>query len=123
VARKPKRRQSTRARRPANQTGQATPAAAQGTATPATPATASRSQPRVGGDQALVRSVEMSLAPQATASRSRGGRLVLDSADPAIPLDRVPYFVSDLKRLAIVASGMVVLLVVGALLVIPIATR
>jgi hypothetical protein len=65
----------------------------------------------------------MSLAPQATATGRRGGRLVLDSADPAIPLDRVPYFVSDLKRLAVVASAMVVLLVVGALLVIPIATR
>jgi hypothetical protein len=66
----------------------------------------------------------MSLAPQAGATGRRGSsRLVLDSADPAIPLDRVPFFVSDLKRLAVVASAMVVLLVVGALLVIPIVTR
>jgi hypothetical protein len=65
----------------------------------------------------------MSLAPQATATGRRGSRLVLDSADPAIPLDRVPYFVSDLKRLAVVASAMVVLLVIGALLVIPVVTR
>jgi hypothetical protein len=58
----------------------------------------------------------MSLAPGAV---KRGGRIVLDSADPAIPLDRVPYFVSDLKRLGIVAGLMVVLLVLGAEFVIP----
>jgi len=59
----------------------------------------------------------MSLAPGAPARR--GSRIILDSADPAIPLDRVPYFLSDLARLGVVAAGMVVLLVVGALLVVP----
>ena len=59
----------------------------------------------------------MSLAPGAPSRR--GGRIVLDSGDPAIPLDRVPYFLSDLARLGIVATGMVVLLVVAALFVIP----
>jgi len=44
---------------------------------------------------------------------------VLDSGDPAIPLDRVPYFLSDLARLGVVATAMVVLLVVAALFVIP----
>jgi hypothetical protein len=59
----------------------------------------------------------MSLAPGPPPRR--GGRVVLDSVDPAIPLDRVPYFLPDLIRLGIVAAAMVVLLVVGAILVIP----
>jgi hypothetical protein len=59
----------------------------------------------------------MSLAPGQVSRR--GARIVLDNADPAIPLDRVPYFVSDLKRLGIVAGMMVIVLVVGAELVIP----
>lgn len=71
----------------------------------------------MGGDQALVRSVEMSLAPGTPARR--GGRIVLDNTDPAIPLDRVPYFLTDLARLGIVAGVMVVLLILGAEFVIP----
>jgi hypothetical protein len=59
----------------------------------------------------------MSLAPGAPSRR--GGRIVLESADPAIPLDRVPYFVSDLRRLGLTAAGMLALLVVGAVFVIP----
>jgi hypothetical protein len=70
----------------------------------------------VGGDQALVRSVEMSLAPRTGAPR-RGGRIVLEDADPAIPLDRVPYFTRDLARLGIVAAVMVALLIGGAQLI------
>lgn len=64
-----------------------------------------------------MRSVELSLSPGAPSKR--GGRIVLDSGDPAIPLDRVPYFVSDLARLGVVAASMVVLLVVGAVFIIP----
>ena len=48
---------------------------------------------------------------------NRGGRFVLDNADPAIPLDRVPYFLSDLRHLGVVAVLMVVLLVGGAQLI------
>ena len=59
----------------------------------------------------------MSLSPGAPSRR--GGRIVLDSGDPAIPLDRVPYFISDLRRLGVVAASMVVLLVIGALFVVP----
>jgi hypothetical protein len=59
----------------------------------------------------------MSLSPGAPPRR--GGRIVLDSGDPAIPLDRVPYFVSDLRQLGLVAGSMVVLLVIGALFVVP----
>jgi hypothetical protein len=81
----------------------------------------------VGGDQALVRSVEMSLAPGTAArrpvARTRGGRVVLETADPAIPLDRVPYFLTDLARLGIVAAIMVVLLFLAAWLVIPLFLR
>ena len=69
----------------------------------------------MGGDQAVVRSVEMSLAPKA--APRRGGRVVLDNSDPAIPIDRVPYFVSDLKKLALTAAVMVALLVGGAQLI------
>ena len=69
----------------------------------------------MGGDQALVRSVEMSLSARPAARR--GGRIALDSTDPAIPLDRVPYFLSDLRHLGIVAVLMVVLLVAGAQLI------
>jgi hypothetical protein len=76
---------------------------------------------RIGGDQALVRAVEGSLAP-GTQTR-RGGRVVLEGGDPAIPLDRVPYFASDLKRLGVVGGVMVVVLVLGAEFVIPLLIR
>ncbi len=84
----------------------------------AAPATAERPQPRTGGDQTLVRSVEMSLTPRAVpaARRTQRGILIGDD-DPAIPLDRVPYFTSDLARLGIVAAVMLVLLVVGSQLI------
>jgi hypothetical protein len=57
----------------------------------------------------------MSLSPRTPIKR--GGRFVLDSADPAIPLDRVPYFVSDLRHLGVIAGLMVVLLLGGAQLI------
>jgi hypothetical protein len=63
----------------------------------------------------------MSLGP-APPTR-RGGRVVLDNADPAIPLDRVPYFLTDLRQLGVVAVVMVVLLVIGAKFVIPLVIR
>ena len=72
------------------------------------------SQARVGGDQATVRAVEMSLGASNRFVKARGGRMVVESGDPSIPLDRVPYFRSDLIRLAIVAAAMVVLLGAGA---------
>jgi ABC-type sugar transport system substrate-binding protein len=57
----------------------------------------------------------MSLAPKALPRR--GARIVLENTDPAIPIDRVPYFVSDLKKLGITAAAMVALLVGGAQLI------
>ena len=67
----------------------------------------------------MVRSVEMSLAPRAMGAGRKGqrGGLVLEGVDPAIHLDRVPYFLSDLRKLGVVAVLMVVLLVIGARLI------
>jgi len=73
----------------------------------------------VGGDQALVRAVEMSLGGSARMGGKGRGRFVIDGGDPGIPLDRVPYFLTDLRQIAIVGALMVVLLVVAAYFVIP----
>lgn len=75
------------------------------------------SQARVGGDQALVRSVEMSLGARNQVTKVRGGRFIVESADPSIPLDRVPYFTKDLVRLAVVGVAMLVLLGAGSIAV------
>jgi hypothetical protein len=109
VTRKTKRRQPAKPRRPA---------APAGTGAVRT-APRSGQSGRIGGDQALVRSVEMSLAPGQGQHSRRGGRIVIEGGDPAIPLDRVPYFLSDLAQLGIVAAVMVVLLIIGAVVVIP----
>ena len=74
-------------------------------------------QARVGGDQATVRNVEMSLGTRNQVVKVRGGQRVIESADPGIPLDRVPYFTKDLVRLAVVAAAMLVLLAVGSVTV------
>jgi hypothetical protein len=90
-----------------------------GTASTGTPTAPARSvsQARVGGDQALVRAVEMSLGARNLVTKVRGGRYIIESADPSIPLDRVPYFTKDLVRLAVVGMAMVVLLGVGSVAV------
>jgi len=75
------------------------------------------SQARVGGDQATVRAVEMSLGTRNQTVKARGGQRVIESADPAIPLDRVPYFTKDLVRLAVVGGAMLVLLAIGSVTV------
>jgi hypothetical protein len=46
--------------------------------------------------------------------KQRGGQRVIESGDPAIPLDRVPYFTKDLVRLLVVGAAMIVLLAVGS---------
>ena len=103
MARKSKKRAAQRRQRPA----------APGAVAPqpvATPAQVQRQPARTGGD-ALVRAVEMSLQPRAAVAGRRGQRgILIGDDDPAIPLDRVPYFVSDLGKLAIVAVAMLVLL-------------
>ena len=41
--------------------------------------------------------------------------MIVESGDPSIPLDRVPYFTKDLVRLAVVGVAMFVLLAVGSI--------
>ena len=43
--------------------------------------------------------------------------MIVQSTDPSIPLDRVPYFTKDLVRLLVVGGAMVVLLVLGSVTV------
>jgi hypothetical protein len=49
--------------------------------------------------------------------RSRGRQQTgpLPSEDATIPLDRVPYFLADVRRIAITAALMLVLLIAGSL--------
>jgi hypothetical protein len=92
-------------------------AASPSAGTPTTGTSRIQQQARVGGDQALVRAVEMSLGSRNQIVKGRGGRYVVESGDPSIPLDRVPYFTKDLVRLLVVGAAMVVLLGVGSVTV------
>jgi hypothetical protein len=117
VSRKGKKRSKGKFRPPVRPPGPLTPgmgATSTGVAQAGSIQTRSVSQARVGGDQALVRSVEMSLGARNQFTKVRGGRYIVESADPSIPLDRVPYFTKDLIRLAVVGFAMVVLLGVGS---------
>ncbi len=107
-----KKGRSGKYRQPVRVTGTGT-AIASGTST----ATRSVSQARVGGDQATVRAVELSLGARNQVVRGPRGRTVVQSGDPSIPLDRVPYFTKDLVRLLVVGAAMVVLLAVGSFVV------
>lgn len=114
MSRKSKKRAKGKFRPPVRPAGPLNPGPP-GTAAMSTGAQArSVSQARVGGDQALVRAVEMSLGARNQVVKGRGGRYVIESADPSIPLDRVPYFTKDLVRLAVVGVAMLVLLGVGS---------
>ena len=118
MSRKGKKRGKGKFRPPVRPAGPLTPG--MGATTPAGTQTAparSVSQARVGGDQTLVRSVEMSLGARNSVTKVRGGRYLIESADPSIPLDRVPYFTKDLVRLAVVGAAMLVLLAVGSIAV------
>ena len=118
MSRKGKKRGKGKFRPPVRPAGPLIPGMGATTAagTPAAP-TRSVSQARVGGDQALVRSVEMSLGARNSVTKVRGGRYLIESTDPSIPLDRVPYFTKDLVRLAVVGAAMLVLLAVGSIAV------
>ncbi|HEV2028965.1 MAG TPA: hypothetical protein VGS16_10585 [Candidatus Dormibacteraeota bacterium] len=118
MSRKGKKRGKGKFRPPVRPPGPLTPG--MGATTAAGTQTApsrSVSQARVGGDQALVRAVEMSLGARNQVTKVRGGRYLIESADPSIPLDRVPYFTKDLVRLAVVGVAMLVLLGVGSIAV------
>jgi hypothetical protein len=120
MSRKGKKRARAKYRQPMRPAGPLTPSTgAPGSAVAVQTGTAQRSvsQARVGGDQALVRAVELSLGSQNQIVKSRGGRFTVQSTDPSIPLDRVPYFTKDLLRLAVVGGAMIVLLGVGSVTV------
>ena len=118
MSRKGKKRSKGKFRQPMRPPGPLTPVSTgSGTAAPAQAGARSVSQARVGGDQALVRAVELSLGARNQIIKGRGGRYSVESSDPSIPLDRVPYFTKDLVRLLVVGASMVVLLGVGSVLV------
>jgi len=114
VSRKGKKRSKGKFRPPVRPPGPLAATSAGAAQSGPVPPSRSVSQARVGGDQALVRAVEMSLGARNQFTKVRGGRYIVESADPSIPLDRVPYFTKDLVRLAIVGVAMVVLLGVGS---------
>lgn len=113
MARKGKKRIKAKYRQPMRPPGPLTPVGT-GSATGQAGAARSVSQARVGGDQALVRAVELSLGARNQVVKGRGGRFIVESADPSIPLDRVPYFTKDLVRLVVVGAAMIVLLAAGS---------
>jgi hypothetical protein len=118
MSRKGKKRGKGKFRPPVRPAGPLNPTAGvagAGTAAAASPR--SVSQARVGGDQATVRAVEMSLGARNQVVKGRSGRFIIESADPSIPLDRVPYFTKDLVRLGVVGVAMLVLLAVGSVTV------
>lgn len=118
MSRKGKKRGKGKYRQPARPVGPLTAVSGSpGAGTVAAAPTRAVPQARVGGDQALVRAVEMSLGARNQLVKGRGGRYVVESGDPSIPLDKVPYFTKDLVRLAVVGIAMVVLLGVGSVTV------
>ena len=114
MSKKGKKRVKGKYRQPMRPPGPLMPAGPSASASTAAAPVRSVPQARVGGDQALVRAVEMSLGARNQIVKGRGGRFIVESTDPSIPLDRVPYFTKDLVRLAVVASAMLVLLVAGS---------
>lgn len=71
--------------------------------------------------QRPARPVELTLGNRSSAAR-RPGRITIENSDPGIPIDRVPYFGSDLARLGITVLVMVGLLLAGSR-VIPLMVR
>ena len=117
MSRKGKKKAKGKFRPPLRPAGPLTPGMGGTSSATAQAPTRSMSQARIGGDQALVRSVEMSLGAGNQVTKGRGGRFIIESADPSIPLDRVPYFTKDLVRLSVVGVAMLVLLGVGSIAV------
>jgi hypothetical protein len=55
--------------------------------------------------------------PRSTRGQTQGYIQALESEDAAIPFDRVPYVPADLRRVAIIAAIMVVLIIVADIIV------
>ena len=85
---------------------------------PAAPAAARPAPPPAApGHPTATGAVEMRLATAAPPARRRAGRVVLEGGDPAIPLDQVPHFATDLTRIGITMAAMVILLLLGSRLI------
>src|SRR5260370_6299255 len=106
------RKKGRRYRQPVRVPGSGATTATGAAATPT--AIRSVSQARVGGDQATVPAVEMSLGARNRVLRGPPGRMGVQSPDPAMPLDRVPYFTTALGRLLAAGAPTVVLLAAGS---------
>ena len=117
MSRKGKKRAKAKYRQPMRPAGPLTPSAGSGGPAGASAPARTVQQARAGGDSAMVRAVEMSLGSRNQIVKGRGGRFSVESADPSIPLDRVPYFTKDLVRLLVVGAAMVVLLGIGSVTV------
>src|SRR5438552_18265759 len=108
MSQKGKERAKGKCRQPMGPPGPLTGVATAGAGAQTSTVSRSVSQARVGGDQAMVRAVEMSLGGRNQIIKGRGGRFNVESADPSIPLDPVPYFTKDLGRLMGVGAAMLV---------------
>lgn len=108
MARKNKRQQLRKPQR-----GAAARAARPGGSLPAAPAAGAQ-----GTQPASLASPQAAFVqrPLPRPVKGRPGAGPLPSQDAAIPLERVPYFRSDLRRIGITAGLMFVLLIVGSFL-------
>jgi hypothetical protein len=111
MARKNKRNQLRKPQRGSSGGGRAPRPAGIPQPSPSAPAESSQAapapQPSASGTPAV--------RPLPRATRGRQAAGPLPTQDAAIPLDRVPYFRSDLRRIAITAGLMFVLLIVGSI--------
>jgi hypothetical protein len=88
---------------------ESTAPAAHSTAAPATPASAGTAPARRGIERVDPASRR---AQAGRPAKADPGFAPLEADDPAIPFDRVPYVPGDLRRVAVMAAVMVVLIVV-----------
>src|SRR5207247_10364517 len=98
MSRKGKKRAKGKFRQPMRPPGPLTGVATAGAGAQTSTVSRSVSQARVGGDPAMVRGVEMSLGGRNQIIKGRGGRVIVESAGPPIPLARGPSFPNDLVR-------------------------
>jgi hypothetical protein len=113
MARKNKRNQPRKPQRGSSGGGRAARPAGMPQASPSTPAESSQAAPAPAPQPSP--SVTPAVRPLPRATRGRQVAGPLPTQDAAIPLDRVPYFRSDLRRIAITAGLMFVLLIVGSI--------
>lgn len=117
--------------RPRPQTPPREQAAPDGTGGPATPnrpavqmqlgsSTTTKPRPAPTPGPSAAPTAARRIQAQRRTARTRPSRgIQIGDENPAIPLDKVPYFSSDLIRLGITAAIMIILLIIGAKLVVP----